>query len=361
MADDFDERSLDPTPHRRQQMRAAGHVARSQELTSAAVLLGGLALLLLMGPKLAEELVDLLRGQLSGAKWNAWLGSDGPTGAELASQQWNDLVAGLGRVMLPALLLVLVPAVGISLWQTGLLVLPGRVAGDWSRVNPLSGLARLFSWSTAGRMGFSLLKLGLFVAIGLASLYPRREELCALAVLELPQLAAEMWSLCLSLCIKLSLAASALAIIDYAYQRWKFERQLRMTPQEMREEQRHLQGDAQLTGRRRAMHRQMLTEAQAIGQADVVVASPEGVAVALRYDAATMSAPQVVAKLQGAGSKHWRKLAAQRRIPWVEKTELAQSLHAQAQLHRPVDSARFVEVAEVLALAYQARGKSLAA
>jgi len=358
MANDSDEKSLDPTPRRRQQMREAGQVAHSHELTSAAVLLGGLAVLIFTGGGIVEHLTQLLRDQLGGQAWSDWLETDAADPQQLAAEQWSELVAGLGRVLLPGLALLAMGAAGASLVQTRFLFMPGRALGDFSRINPLAGLGRLFSWTSIGRLSVGLAKVSIIVAVAAACLVPRRHELLSLTGLELSHLGTLAWQLCLDTCLKIGLAVATLAALDYAYRRWKLERDARMTPQDMREEMRHLQGDPQLVARRRAMHRQMALDMQGVRQADVVVAAPGSVAVALRYDAATMRAPVVVAKAYGVGSQRLRSLAAEHQVPWLHMAELAQSLHAETAVSRPIADKQFVGVAEALALAYQYRRRS---
>lgn len=358
MADDADEKSLDPTPRRRQQMREAGQVAHSHELTSAAVLLGGLAVLIFTGGGILEYLAQLLRGQLGGQSWSGWLDAGRSAPQQLIAEQWSELVMGLGRVLLPGLALLAMCAAGVSLVQTRFLFMPGRAMGDFSRINPLAGLGRLFSFSSLGRLSVGLAKVSIIVAVAAACLVPRRHELLSLTSLELPQLGALAWELCLDTCLKIGLAVAALAALDYGYRRWKLERDARMSPQDMREEMRTLQGDPQLVARRRAMHRQMAFDTQGVRRADVVVAAPGSVAVALRYDAATMRAPVVVAKAHGAGSQRLRKLAAEHGVPWLHRAELAQALHDETAAGRPIDDKQFALVAEALALAYQTRKRS---
>jgi len=355
MADEAGEKTLDPTPLRREQLRASGHVALSHELTSAAVLLGGIAVLAWLGTTLVEHLMTLLRGQLGGHAWQNWLGADEQGTRQLAARQWTDLAQGLAQVLLPGLALVAVVGAMVSLVQTRFLFLPRRAMGDLSRVNPLNGFARLFSWQSARRLAVGLVKLLVIAAIATAAVYPRRDELASLTSLELPAMATLAWRLCLDTCLKVSLAIALLAVCDYAYQRWKFERQARMTPQELREEMRSLQGDPQSLARRRGLHRQMI-ESQGVRRADVVVAAPGGVAVALRYDAGTMRAPVVVGKSPGTSQVAWRQWAAVRQIPWLERGPLAERLHSRGVVNGPIGDELYAEVAEVLAIAYQVRG-----
>ena len=123
------------------------------------------------------------------------------------------------------------------------------------------------------------------------------------------------------------MALFVLAMLDYGFQRWKHEQDLRMTPQEVREEMRNLQGDPQVIARRRSVQRQLALNrlAQAVPKADVVVTNPTELAVAMQYDAETMAAPIVVAKGAGVIAGRIRRLALENGIPIVEKKPLAQA------------------------------------
>jgi flagellar biosynthetic protein FlhB len=351
---DHGDKSLDPTPHRRQQARERGEFARSQDLTSAGLLLGGLAALVLTGGALVDFLAGLLHGSLSGQSWMSWLGSDAPT-ADVVAGQWNALVPALAKVLLPLLALMLLPAVGINLLQTGILFLPHKAAPDFSRIDPLSGLSRILSPASGARLAFGVFKIAVIAAVGVFSVFEQRHELALVPTLELPQVARFAWETCLWTCVKIGGALAVLAVLDYAVQRWKHERDLKMTPQEMREEMRNLQGDPQILARRRNVERQLAANrlTQAVPKAHVLIASSTGLAVAVRYDADTMRTPIVIARGRGPIADRIRHLAREHQIAVVEKDTLAASLFREVEVNRPIPYRLCIPVAEVLAYAVQ--------
>ena len=359
MAEDFGEKSLDPTPQRRQQARDEGHVAYSADLTSAGMLLGSLAVLMFLGGTLVESLAQLLSSYLSGRPWIE-LTRTGATldGASVVSQ-WSTVLPVLARALLPLLAFMMVLAATLNLLQKGFLFLPRKMMPDWSRVSPWAGARRIFSLSGAVRLGFGMFKILTVAAVAAYSLRGRWNELMSLSGADLPQVAALVWQLSLSICASAAMALLVLAIIDYGYERWKFERDLRMTPQEMREEMRNVQGDPRIVARRRDTQKQLAMNplSSAVPRADVVIAQPGGVAVALRYDARSMRAPVVVAKGAGARAEHIRGLAAESEIPIVEKSSLAKSLYRQAAVQGPIPEPLYAAVGEALAYAYQVRGE----
>jgi flagellar biosynthesis protein FlhB len=359
MAADDGEKSQDPTPHRRREMRERGQVAQSHDLTSAAVLLGGLTVLVFTGAALLEYLAGYLIGNLSGQAWMNTLGADATGASGTVINQWQTLTSGLAKVLLPVLGSILLLAVGVSSLQTGLLFMPSRVLPDMSRVNPVTGLGRIVSGRGTARMAFGLVKVVAIAAVAGASLYARREEIVSLSGMGLPGVAAFAWDVCLWTCVKIGFTLAALAVLDYGFERWKLERDARMTPQEVREEQRTMQGDPQVVARRRAALREMAEQgpSSAVTGADVVIASPEGLIVALRYQAASMAAPIVSAKGSGANALRIRRLAEESGVPIVEKKQLAAALHKQVAVRGAVPEKLFAQVAEVLAYAGELTGR----
>jgi flagellar biosynthetic protein FlhB len=150
-----------------------------------------------------------------------------------------------------------------------------------------------------------------------------------------------------------------LAILDYGYQRWKHEQDLKMTPQEAREEMRNLQGDPQVIARRRGVRRQLALNRLPLSlpDADVVITHPTEPAVALRYDAASMAAPVVVAKGAGVIAARIRQLALEGGVPIIEKAAIAEALYKHVDLNRSVPDKLYGGVAEVLAYVYQLKSK----
>jgi flagellar biosynthetic protein FlhB len=152
-----------------------------------------------------------------------------------------------------------------------------------------------------------------------------------------------------------------LALLDYLFQRWKHESDLRMTHQELREELKNYQGDPQITARRRAVQRQLVLHrlASAVPKADVVITNPTELSVAVQYDPVEMLAPIVVAKGAGLLAQRIRKLAIEHGIPIIERKPLAQALYREVEVNHPIPDRDYAAVAEVLAYVYQLKGKRL--
>jgi len=354
MAEQFGDKSHEATPFRRQKAREEGNVAKSHDLASAVLLIGSLLAIMYLGASVCTFLGQLTQYQLGG---DARLAAD----PQWAIGIWNVVVNGLAKVLLPVFGVFLLLAVAVNVAQVGFLFLPNKLALDPSHVNPVKGVRRLISLTNVVRLALGIFKVLVVAAVAFASLWGQREAILSLGTMEVGQIAAFIASITIWTCLKVGAALLGLALIDFAYQRWKHERDLRMTPQEVREEMKTLQGDPQVLARRRAVQRQLvLNRLQGtVPKADVVVTNPTELAIAIQYDPATMPAPIVVAKGAGLVAQRIRRLALEHDIPIVERKDLARALYKQVEINQPVPVEQYAAVAEVLRYVYELKGKSL--
>jgi len=356
MPDQQGDKSQDPTPHRRQKAREEGHVARSQDLGSAVLLLVGVLVLMMAGKKLLDFLA-----------WytTRYLGGEAKLVADVDSVMvvWSTTIAGLARCLLPIFGLLMLTAIAVNLAQVGFLFLPNKLSPDVSRLSLVKGFGRLFSIASAARLLFGLFKIAVIGAVAFVSLYGERETILGLGGLTVPEIGVYLLEILLWTTVKVGVALLVLAILEYGFQRWKHDQDLRMTPQEVREEMRNLEGDPQVVARRRMVQRQLALNrlSQAVPQADVVITNPTELAVAIQYEPKTMAAPIVVAKGAGVIAQRIRRLALEHGIPIVEKKPLAQALYREVDVNRPIPHDKYAAVAEVLAYVYQLQGKKIPA
>jgi flagellar biosynthetic protein FlhB len=242
------ERIHPASPRRRQQAREQGQVAKSRDLAQAVVLLCGVAGLIYGGSGIARFFGQFARNQWSGPSWQT-------ANAEQVVSQWNQTIASLAQSLLPLLLLLLAVGVVVHLGQTGFLIRPDRLVPQWSRLNPATGIQRLFSADPFVGLAFGLLKVAAVLVVVGWSCWSQRERWLGLAAQETPALAAGFLELVLWMTVKAAGALLVLGVIDYAWQRWRFEQKLRMTPEELREELRQQEGDPQQIRHRRERQR----------------------------------------------------------------------------------------------------------
>ena len=354
MAEQFGEKKYDATPHRRQQARAEGQVAKSQDLTSVALLFAGVCALLFLSRTVAHQLSVYTENHLGE---QAWVVSN----PEHIQTQAYKIIYYIGTMLSPLLGVLFVVALFSNVMQTGFLFLPKKLNPDFKRLNPIQGVKRLASLQSVVRLARGLFKVAVVVGVAIASLWQELDALMGLGGLTIAQIAAYLADVTLWTCLKIAGALLVLALFDYLFQRWKFEQDLRMTEQEMREEIKQTQGDPQMAARRKAVQRQLVTNrmSSTVPGADVVVTNPTELAVALKYDPTSMAAPVVVAKGAGTLAQRIRRIALENDVPIVERKELARALYKDVEVDQEVPSDAYAAVAEVLKYVYDLKGKSM--
>jgi flagellar biosynthetic protein FlhB len=353
MDDQAGDKSQDATPHRRQKARDEGQVAKSQDLSAAVLLLGALVMLLSFGGGFVKVYSAYARRQFGGG--GAWMQAD----TMLVTSEWTYFTGQFSGTVLPFLAFLLLIAVVINLMQTGIVFLPDKLAPDSKRIDPIKGLGRMFSLPSVMRLVFGLIKIAIVCAVALISLYAEWPDIMALGGQPVSTIAAFVTQVLLWTATKIAVVLLILALLDYAFQRWKQEQDLKMTSQEVREEMKNLQGDPQTAARRRSVQRQLVLNrlGTAVPKADVVITNPTELAIAIQYEPETMAAPIVVAKGAGIIAQRIRRLALENGIPIVERKPLAQALYKQIDVGHAVPQDAYTAVAEVLAYVYQLKGK----
>jgi flagellar biosynthetic protein FlhB len=354
MAEQSGEKSQEPTQHRRDEARKQGQVVHSQDLGSAALLIVGVMLLRSYGPEMMETTGNFLKRQLGDVPDLTVHSTD-------AIAQSQQIVATCGAMLLPMLGMLALAAGASSVFQTGLLFVPDRLAPDIERLSPLSGLKRILSITGAVKLGFGMFKVGIVSVVAAAVIYNRASQVLYSNDFDIAELAIFMLDIVFSTAMWVGIALLVLAIFDYAFQKWKHEQDLMMTHREVLDEMKNMQGDPQIIARRRAIQRQMAMNriGDKVPTADVVVTNPTELAVAIQYKPDEMHAPIVVAKGAGVIAQRIRLLALENNIPVVERKPLAQQLYKEVDVGHPIPDGSYAAVAEVLAYVYQLQGRKV--
>ncbi|MDA7951160.1 MAG: flagellar biosynthesis protein FlhB [Pirellulaceae bacterium] len=356
MAADDGEKSQDPTPHRREKAREEGQVAKSQDLSSAVVLLGAVLLLMFWGESIVEFMLVFTKGQLQGDFAQV-------VDSKSVAVEINSILLGLSQVLLPLLVGLMIVGMLSNIGQVGFLFLPKKLNPDFSKLSLIKGLKRLFSIASYVRLGFGIFKVIVVGAVGFLSLWNEWETILDLGSKETLAIGAYLFQTVLWTSLYIAIALLILAIFDYMFQSWKHEQEIKMTTQEVREEMKQLQGDPQIIAQRRQVQRQMELNrmSSSVPEADVVITNPTELAIALKYDINTMIAPTIVAKGAGLIAQKIRRLALENNVPIVERKPLARALYADAEIGDVVPAEQYAAVAEVLRYVYELKGKKLPA
>lgn len=348
------ERTEPATPRRIQRARSRGQVARSPELAAALGLLGGYLALRVSGPYAWQWLLGLARDAWGGGWWGAPVlePADLP-GLSLRTLLTTAAVAG------PPLVAAALVGLAANLAQVGFVLTGQPLVPDLSRLNPLLGLQRLLSRRALVDLAKALLKVAIVGWVAWRTIAGRLAELPLLAGVRAEAVLHHVSDMVGAVVLRVGMAWLVLAALDYAYQRWEYQQSLRMTRQEVREELRETEGAPEVRQRirrrqREVARRRMMAE---VPRADVVITNPTHYAVALRYEAETMEAPEVVAKGAGVVARRIREVAEAAGVPVVENPPLARSLYEAVDIGQAIPQALYQAVAEVLAFVYRLKGR----
>ncbi|MCC2655957.1 MAG: flhB [Panacagrimonas sp.] len=338
------------TPKRERDARQKGQVARSRELTTAALVAGGAAILIGKGAGMVEQAAQILREALIITP------EDFATPQGMAAAFGALLAAGL-RVVAPVLVLGFVAALAGPLLLGGWNFSSQALLPQFSRLNPISGLGRIFSTRALMDLLIGLLKVAVLGGIGATVLWTRRHELAHLSNIDAAGAMARAGADVMSLLGWLALGLAVIAAIDVPWQLWRHNRDLRMTKQEVRDEYKQSEGRPEVKSRIRQVQQALSRRRMmaAVPSADVIVTNPTHYAVALRYSPDRMRAPKVVAKGADVIAASIRELAAEHRVPIVSAPPLARALYRSVALEQEIPAALFQAVAQVLSYVHQLR------
>jgi len=352
MPEDMGEKTEEPTPKRLQESREKGQVAKSADLNAALGLLAGLVILNMYGPSILEGFKDLMVESFSLDKI--------PTGATQAfDESWRRLFRKSFTIVGPIFLILSVVAIAVNIFQVGFLLTAKPITPSLDKISPLQGFKRLFSMRTTVRFAMSMIKVAVIGWVAYLTIRDNMPELVGLVGISSIEVIGHASHMVFILGIKMCAVLLFLAILDFAFQKWQMTKDLRMTKEEVKEELKRMEGDPLMRQRRRAVARQLAAQrmSQAVPNADVVITNPTELAIALKYDHETMSAPKVVAKGADFMAARIRKIALESGVPIVERKPLARALYKACEVGDFVPAELYKAIAEVLAYIFELAGK----
>jgi flagellar biosynthetic protein FlhB len=256
---------------------------------------------------------------------------------------------------IPFMLFMVVAGLAVNVAQVGLMLTTKPLQPKWNRINPISGLQKFFSLRSLVDLAKSVAKLGIAGTVVWWYLREQTEELVSLMSYDPWGLLVPVGWMIVGVWWRILVVMVVIAALDFAYQRWQHDRDIRMTQQEVREETKEMEGDPQVKRRIRQLQRQMATQRMMaeVPEAEVVITNPTHYAVALRYDPSNMEAPTVVAKGQNLIAQRIRELAVENQVPIVERPELARTIFRTIEVGDVIPESLFRTVAEVLTFVYR--------
>ncbi len=353
MADETaQDKELPASLKRKQKARDKGQVARSRDLTSSLLLLGVAASVFYGGNWLYRQGSTMLQTGLTV-----------PAVATRDPARMLDFVGHVGlsglTILLPIVLLNTMASLVGSLALGGWVFSTQALAPDWTRLDPVVGLQRMFSITGLGELGKAVLKVLVIGVLASVVLWAQRGPLLQLLQIE-PSLApAQLAILCGQGFVWLAAATLVIAVVDVPWQIMQLNRKLKMSRQDMQDEMRESEGNPQIKQRIRTLQRERARKRMmaAIPKADVVVTNPSHYAVALGYNQGRNRAPVVLALGADQVATRIRTLAKEYGIPVVEAPPLARALYRYADLEQEIPVALYSAVALLLAYVYQLRAR----
>ncbi|MCX7982202.1 MAG: flagellar biosynthesis protein FlhB [Syntrophales bacterium] len=350
MAEQDQEKTEQATPKRKEEAREKGQVAKSREVSSAAILIGGLVYFWLGAAPMVEKIMKVMKKNFSAA-------ATATVSVETVPHILTGLIYDLFSIVLPLFILAASVALLVNLIQTGFVFSGEPLVPKWERIDPVKNLKRLFSLQAVVELVKNLIKV---IIIGVTLWFTMKSEIAtipALVTWSVPDIVAYVGKVAFRIIASTCWILIVLAVVDFLYQHWEHTKSLKMTKQEVKEEYKQLEGDPLVKGRIRRIQREMARRRMmaAVPKADVVITNPTHFAVALRYEQESMSAPMVVAKGSDYLAEKIKEIARLHNVPIVENREVAQMLFKLTDVGEVIPETLYRAVAEILAYVYRLR------
>lgn len=347
------EKTEEATPQKRREARKEGQVAKSMDIPGAAIMLGGIFCLMVFSDFFLKRIT--------------WLFTDTFLHHLSTEVTPMNVMQMLGQYAIqililisPILIVVVLLAIVASYGQIGFLLTGKPLMPKLSKLDPIKGFKNIVSIRSVVEFLKSILKMSVIGYLVYTTLEGVSHEISKTAYMSVESILHFAGGLVTSLGIKVGVALFILAILDYMYQRYDHNKNLRMSKQDIKDEYKKTEGDPLIKGKIRERQRRMAMQRmmQDVPNADVIITNPTHFAVALKYDNTQMAAPQVVAKGQDHMALRIREIAKQNRVVIMENKPLARALFARAEVGDSIPADLFQAVAEVLAYVYKIKGKT---
>jgi flagellar biosynthetic protein FlhB len=349
-----EEKTESATPKRRREAREKGQVAKSRELTTAVLLLVTFLSLRIFATGIITNLTDLIKLFLSF-----------PVNIENAVNT-GDLINiymkclwVFAKVMAPTLLISALVAIVFNYLQVGFLFTLKPLIPKFNKLNPIEGFKNIVSKRALVELAKSILKIAIIGYVIYSYLKNNFLVIPELLFMDMEATAVFIGNAIINTGIRVAAILIVISIFDYGFQFWEFEKNLRMSKQEIKEEFKMTEGNPQIKSKIREKQRQMslrrmMTE---VPKADVIITNPTHFAIAIKYDTAKAEAPIVLAKGKDLIAQKIKEIAKENNIPTVENKPLAQALYKSVEIGDLVPAELYKAVAEVLAFVYSLKNK----
>ena len=346
------EKTEKATPKKRRDARKKGQVLKSSEVNTAVLTTTMFIVIFTMGGWMTRGMSSLMAHYL------------GQTGDVIGNLPQEDIATVFGLafrdflfIMLPITAMALIMGILVNVAQFGLLLSAEAMKPKLSKINPIQGFKKIFSMRSVVELLKSLLKIGVMTLIIYQEFIKNMDVFPGMMELSIAKSSSLIVSMAMSIAIKAAAVLIVIGLADYLYQWWEYERNLKMSKYEVKQEIKQMEGDPLIRSKRKEKQRQMsmMRMMRAIPQADVVITNPTHYAVAIRYNEAESDAPIVLAKGKDNIALKIRRIAEESRVEIVENKPVAQALYMSCEVNQRIPYDMFAAVAEILSYVYKKR------
>lgn len=343
------EKTEKPTPKKRKDTRDKGQVVKSREINSALLILIGFVGLKFLGKSIYNTLSTFSTSTFTNliVERNIFTIGD-------LKVFFIDVIVILFKAVGPILVITFVIGLVVNYMQVGFLFSTKSIQFKLSRINPIDGFKKIFSIKSLVELIKSMIKIFLIGYVCFS--YAKKEvvNIYKLYDMDIINIVKYIGSMITSIAIRVSILLIVVGVLDYFYQKWEFDKNIKMTKQEIKEENKQSEGDPQVKGKIKEKQRQMAMSRMMadVPKADVIITNPTHYAIALRYDKDKYDAPFVLAKGVDLIAQNIKKIGKEKEVPIVENKPLARSLYDSVEIGQIIPEELFQAVAEVLAYIY---------
>lgn len=347
------EKTEKATPRKRRDERRKGRVAKSQDVNTALLLLFSFLMIGFYSSWMKGEMTDLYT-----SSFTKWIHFDLTTST--VSILLLEALLSLLKIVAPIMLVAFIASIAANLIQVGFLFTTEPLKFDLKRLDPIQGAKRIFSLRALIELLKSFLKIIFVGTVTFSIIWIYREDMMELALKNTDQAIQFFGKTTWMMGIIATIALIILAIFDYAYQRYDFEKNMRMSKQEVKDEYKDIEGDPLIRSKIKERQRQMAMRRMMseIPKADVIITNPTHYSVAVKYDENIAIAPYVVAKGVDEIALKIREIGKAHNIMILENKELARSLYDGVEIGEVIPEKFYQAVAEVLAYVYRLENKA---
>ncbi|MCI8703016.1 MAG: flagellar biosynthesis protein FlhB [Anaerotignum sp.] len=347
------ERTEKATPKRRRDERKKGNVLQSKDIVTVFTLIGGFYALKLT----FMSSYSALKGCM--LKYFSYMQNKAELSQDLIREMAFDSVLVAARIIAPLMACIVFLSIAATVFQTKPLFVLDSLKPKFNRLSPLQGFKKIFSVRSIVEVLKGIIKISILFYLLYDFIGKQIIELPKLFTLEIPAACGYMFQTVFNMALRIGMAFAVISVFDFFYQRWEYERQLKMSKQEIKEEYKQLEGDPQVKGKIKELQRKMAMSRmmQQVPDADVVIRNPTHFAVALHYDPEKHVAPILLAKGQDEMALRIVRVAKENEIFIVENKPLARAIYATTDLNQQLPPEFYGAVAEILVHVYRLNHK----